>query len=108
MISGRSRAFIGHAMAGENAYLPPCLGRTEIDLDSEGQPQLATVEDSMSIMRGSTGIANATVGTGIVRGLMLADDYDRIHYLIERACRPCGFDLGNCAAMTSTTPRSAV
>ncbi|WP_180897629.1 FdhF/YdeP family oxidoreductase [Martelella soudanensis] len=116
-----------HTMPGENAYLLPCLGRTEIDLDSAGQPQLVTVEDSMSMVHGSAGInppadpelrseiaivagiADATVGSDIVDWPGLADDYDRIRDLIERTIpgfhdfnarvrRARGFDLGNSAA----------
>ncbi|WP_174801759.1 FdhF/YdeP family oxidoreductase [Martelella limonii] len=116
-----------HTMPGKNAYLLPCLGRTEIDLNGKKEPQLVTVEDSMSMVHGSAGInppageqlrseiaiiagiANATVGSAIVDWLALAEDYDRIRDLIERTIpgfhdfnnrvrKPRGFDLGNAAA----------
>ncbi|AMM84984.1 FdhF/YdeP family oxidoreductase [Martelella sp. AD-3] len=116
-----------HTMPGENAYLLPCLGRTEIDLNAKGEPQLVTVEDSMSMVHGSAGInppagqelrseiaiiagiAARTVGSAIVDWTALAEDYDRIRDLIEktipgfddfneRVRRPRGFDLGNAAA----------
>nr|WP_272210704.1 hypothetical protein [Marinicella sp. W31]MDC2876610.1 hypothetical protein [Marinicella sp. W31] len=116
-----------HTMPGENAYLLPCLGRTEIDLNARGEPQLVTVEDSMSMVHGSAGInapaspelrseiaivagiATATIGTQIVDWAALAQDYDRIRDLIgktipgfhdfnTRVREPRGFDLGNTAA----------
>ncbi|TCT40942.1 FdhF/YdeP family oxidoreductase [Martelella mediterranea] len=116
-----------HTMPGRNAYLLPCLGRTEIDLGPDGKPQLITVEDSMSMIHGSagintpagpqlrseiaivTGIAAATVGTDVVNWPALSANYDRIRDYIaktipgfsdfnKRVRQPRGFYLGNSAA----------
>lgn len=46
----------GHLVHGEVAYLLPCLGRIEIDLQSSG-PQTVSVEDSTSFMHASDGMA---------------------------------------------------
>ncbi len=116
-----------HLMPGEISYILPCLGRTEMDLNSAGNSQLVSVEDSMSMVHGSAGInrpasphllsevaiiagiAEATVGSGVVGWAALADDYDRIRDHIEatipgfddynvRLRKPRGFHLRNTAA----------
>ncbi len=116
-----------HLMPGEVSFILPCLGRTEMDLNSAGNTQLISVEDSMSMVHGSAGInrpasphllsevgiiagiAEATVGSGVVDWRELAQDYDRIRDLIEatipgfeayneRLRRPRGFHLRNTAA----------
>lgn len=116
-----------HLMPGETAFILPCLGRTEIDLNSQGQSQVVSVEDSMSIVHGSAGInrpasphllsevaivagiAEATVGSNVVSWASLADNYERIRSHIEatipgfadyntRLRKPRGFHLRNDAA----------
>lgn len=116
-----------HLMPGEVSFILPCLGRTEMDLAPNGNSQLISVEDSMSMVHGSAGInrpasphllsevaiiagiAEATVGSGIVRWSALAEDYDRIRDHIEatipgfadyntRLRKPRGFLLRNAAA----------
>ncbi|MDG4721365.1 MULTISPECIES: FdhF/YdeP family oxidoreductase [Thalassospira] len=116
-----------HLMPGETSFILPCLGRTEIDLNSQGQSQVVSVEDSMSMVHGSAGInrpasphllsevaiiagiAEATVGSNIVSWASLADDYERIRSHIEatipgfadyntRLRKPRGFHLRNDAA----------
>ena len=43
-----------HLVNGEVAYLLPCLGRTELDVQAGGE-QVVTVEDSLSCIHGSRG-----------------------------------------------------
>ncbi len=115
-----------HLVPGRDSFILPCLGRTEIDLNSKGVAQLVTVEDSMSMVHGSgginppaspylrseiaivAGIANATLGPWPVDWLALADDYDQIRELIARVLPdfhdynrrvrvPRGFHLRNAA-----------
>ena len=45
-----------HLVNGEVAYLLPCLGRTEQDIQESG-PQAVTMEDSLSMIHGSLGKA---------------------------------------------------
>jgi len=116
-----------HLVPGETSFILPCLGRTEVDRNSEGVAQIVTVEDSMSMVHGSgginkpaspwlrsevqivAGIAAATVGSDVVDWAVLADDNDRIRDLIarvipgfedynERVRKPRGFHLRNTAA----------
>ncbi|MEB3046127.1 FdhF/YdeP family oxidoreductase [Rhizobium mulingense] len=116
-----------HLMPGEAAFILPCLGRTEMDLNAAGNSQLVSVEDSMSMVHGSAGInrpasphllsevaiiagiAQATVGPSVVDWAELAEDYDRIRDHIEatipgfedynrRLRKPRGFYLRNAAA----------
>ncbi|MBB4292644.1 molybdopterin-dependent oxidoreductase alpha subunit [Rhizobium leguminosarum] len=116
-----------HLMPGEAAFILPCLGRTEMDLNEAGNSQLVSVEDSMSMVHGSAGInrpasphllsevaiiagmAKATVGSAVVDWAALADDYDLIRDHIEatipgfenynaRLRKPRGFHLRNAAA----------
>ncbi len=115
-----------HLVPGQDSFILPCLGRTEIDLNSKGVAQIVTVEDSMSMVHGSGGInapasahlrsevaiiagmAQATLGPQPVDWLELADDYDLIRDRIarvlpdfynfnERVRVPRGFHLRNSA-----------
>ncbi|UWF60748.1 FdhF/YdeP family oxidoreductase [Brucella sp. 2716] len=115
-----------HLVPGRDSFILPCLGRTEIDLNSKGVAQIVTVEDSMSMVHGSGGInqpaspllrsevaiiagmANATLGPKPVDWLALADDYDLIREHIARVLPdfhdynrrvrvPRGFHLRNAA-----------
>src|SRR5690606_32378754 len=115
-----------HLVLGQDSFILPCLGRTEIDLNSEGVAQIVTVEDSMSMVHGSGGInqpaspnlrseiaivagmANATLGPKPVDWLALADNYDLIRDHIARVLPdfydfnarvrvPRGFHLRNSA-----------
>ena len=117
-----------HLLPGAVSFILPCLGRTEIDRNSQGVSQIVTVEDSMSMVHGSGGInrpaspwlrsevqivagmAAATLGSQVVDWAALADDNDRIRDLIarvipgfenynERVRRPRGFHLRNAAAL---------
>ncbi|MFF2510063.1 FdhF/YdeP family oxidoreductase [Streptomyces sp. NPDC058086] len=92
-----------HVIAGEQALILPCLGRTEADLRPAG-PQLVTVEDSMSMVHLSRGrlkpasehllsevaiicrMARAALGEAgsQVPWENLESDYDRIRDRIER------------------------
>ena len=115
-----------HLAHGKEAYILPCLGRTEIDVQAGG-PQYLTVEDSMSMVHRSAGrlppatpqlrsepaivagIAAATLGTDPIDWPAYAADYSRIRDRIA-ACIPAfadynrrieapgGFYLGNSAA----------
>ncbi len=98
----------GHLVAGEEALILPCLGRTEMDVQS-GNVQYVTVEDSMGIVHASQGsLAPASDAllseTRIVARLAqatlaerqphidwsaLADDYDRIREHIGRVVPGC-------------------
>ena len=115
-----------HLVPGQDSFILPCLGRTEIDLNSKGVAQIVTVEDSMSMVHGSGGInapasphlrsevaiiagmAQATLGPQPVNWLELADDYDLIRDRIARVLPdfydfnkrvrvPRGFHLRNSA-----------
>ncbi|NWA01874.1 FdhF/YdeP family oxidoreductase [Pseudomonas gingeri] len=114
-----------HLTHGKEALILPCLGRTDIDLQTEG-PQAVTVEDSFSMVHASNGqlqplskqmrsepsiiagIAAATLGTHPVDWNWLVADYGRIRDLIadtipgfkdfnQRLELPGGFYLGNAA-----------
>ncbi|MDH6265363.1 molybdopterin-dependent oxidoreductase alpha subunit [Rhizobium sp. SG_E_25_P2] len=116
-----------HLTPGEISFILPCLGRTEMDLNSEGQSQLISVEDSMSMVHGSAGInrpasphlrsetaiiagiAAATVGADCIDWMALSENYDLIRDHIEatipgfddfnrRLRQPRGFHLRNSAA----------
>lgn len=117
----------GHLMPGKASYILPCLGRTEIDRNSKGDRQMITVEDSMSMVHGSSGInlpasdalrsevgiiagiAKATLGDDVVDWDTLADDHDKIRDMIARVLpafgdfnaqvrKPRGFWLRNPAS----------
>ncbi len=90
-----------HLLHGGEAWLLPCLGRTEMDEQATGR-QAVTVEDSMSMVHASrglnppaspqlksepaivAGIARAALGPGGVDWEGLVGDYDRIRDLIEQ------------------------
>ncbi|UAK23243.1 FdhF/YdeP family oxidoreductase [Sphingomonas nostoxanthinifaciens] len=92
-----------HLVNGQVAYLLPCLGRTELDLQ-DGKEQIVTVEDSLSCIHGSIGkhkpasehlrselaivcgIAAATLpGTNLnLHWAEWTKDYARVRALIER------------------------
>jgi molybdopterin-dependent oxidoreductase alpha subunit len=97
-----------HLVHGRQALILPCLGRSEVDLQSTG-PQAVTVEDSMSMVHLSEGmnapaskhllsepaivarLAAATLGAASkVPWLELIADYDRIRERIARVVE--GFD----------------
>ncbi len=115
-----------HLAHGKEALILPCLGRTDIDVQTEG-PQAVTVEDSFSMVHASNGqlqplskqmrsepsiiagIAAATLGTHPVDWNWVVADYSRIRELIadtipgfkdfnQRLENPGGFYLGNSAA----------
>jgi molybdopterin-dependent oxidoreductase alpha subunit len=90
-----------HLIHGRDALILPCLGRTEVDVQSTG-PQSITVEDSMSMVHASAGrnrpasehllsepaivagIARATLGPrSVVDWDGFIADYDRIRDAIE-------------------------
>ncbi|MCA1636523.1 MAG: FdhF/YdeP family oxidoreductase [Acidobacteria bacterium] len=97
-----------HLLTGAQALILPCLGRTERDLQAEGE-QFVSVENSMGVVHSSRGtlepasehllseptivarLARATLGArGGVEWERLAGDYDLIRDLIERVIP--GFD----------------
>ncbi len=117
-----------HLLPGRSAFILPCLGRTEIDKNSNGVTQIVTVEDSMSMVHGSgginrpaspelrsevriiAGIAKATLGSGVVDWDALADNNDKVRDMIARVLpifgdfnanvrKPRGFRLRNSAAL---------
>ena len=89
-----------HLLVGKQAFLLPCLGRTERDAQTTGE-QSVTVEDSMSMVHASrgrlmpaspqlrsepaivAGIAQATLPQSRVPWADLIADYDRIRAGIE-------------------------
>ncbi|MGF7160608.1 molybdopterin-dependent oxidoreductase alpha subunit [Rhodoligotrophos appendicifer] len=116
-----------HLVNGEVAYLLPCLGRSEEDVQASG-PQTVTMEDSLSCIHGSLGKAKPASDqllseVAIVAGLAKAtlapnpkvtwdawvEDYGTIRNLIEqtypdmfrdfngRLFTPGGFYRGNSA-----------
>ena len=115
-----------HVVTGDRALILPCLGRTEVDVQSSG-PQFVTTENSMGVVQMSRGslepaspellsetqivakLASATFEhRTTVDWEALAADYDRIRESIERvipgfdnyterAREPGGFYLPNAA-----------
>ncbi|WP_062268456.1 FdhF/YdeP family oxidoreductase [Endozoicomonas arenosclerae] len=114
-----------HLITGKESLILPCLGRTEMDLQTAGS-QSITVEDSFSMVHASGGVlepasdllksepeivagmAQATLGSHPVEWLELVKDYGRIRDLIEKVIpgftgfneqikQPGGFYLGNSA-----------
>ncbi len=89
-----------HLLVGKAAFILPCLGRTEQDMQEAG-PQSVTVEDSMSMVHASrgkltpasdqlrsepaivAGLAMATLPASKVDWRALIADYDRIRDKIE-------------------------
>ncbi|SAK62674.1 FdhF/YdeP family oxidoreductase [Caballeronia ptereochthonis] len=90
-----------HLLVAKETYLFPCLGRTELDVQTGGR-QSVTVEDSMSMVHASSGkltpaseflrsepaivagIARATLPNTKVPWMELIADYDKIRDLIEQ------------------------
>ncbi|NIE62971.1 FdhF/YdeP family oxidoreductase [Burkholderia sp. Ax-1719] len=90
-----------HLLVAKETYLFPCLGRTELDMQSSGR-QSVTVEDSMSMVHASAGklkpasdqlrsepaivagMARAAMPNSKVDWMDLVSDYDKIRELIER------------------------
>ncbi|WP_230351049.1 FdhF/YdeP family oxidoreductase [Lelliottia sp. WAP21] len=90
-----------HLLVGNETYIFPCLGRTELDMQRTGR-QSITVEDSMSMVHASSGklkpaspdllsepaivagMALATLPTTKIDWADLVGDYDRIRDLIEK------------------------
>lgn len=117
----------GHLITGGQALILPCLGRTEVDMQTSGA-QFVTTENSMAVVQASRGflrpaspqllsetaivaeLAQATLGSrSTVDWEALVGDYDRIRELIERVVpgfenynrrvrRPGGFHLPNAAS----------
>ncbi len=116
-----------HLFNGKTAYLLPCLGRSEEDLQAGG-PQTVTVEDSFSHIHGSlghrkpasehlkselaivAGIAMATLPAnpkvrwkewtgdyGLVRDLIAETYHAQFHDMNARMFEPGGFYRGNSA-----------
>jgi molybdopterin-dependent oxidoreductase alpha subunit len=92
----------GHLVTGQEALILPCLGRTEHDIQAEGE-QFVTVEDSMGVVHASRGVlppasplllsepaivanlAKATLGKrSTVPWDAFTANYDRIRDSIER------------------------
>ncbi|WP_321877297.1 FdhF/YdeP family oxidoreductase [Paraburkholderia bannensis] len=90
-----------HLLVAKETYLFPCLGRTELDMQSSGR-QSITVEDSMSMVHASAGklkpasdelrsepaivagMARAAMPNSKVDWMDLVSDYDKIRDLIEQ------------------------
>ncbi|WP_322011105.1 FdhF/YdeP family oxidoreductase [Paraburkholderia sp. J12] len=90
-----------HLLVSKETYLFPCLGRTELDMQTSGR-QSITVEDSMSMVHASAGklvpasehlrsepaivagMARATLPQSKLPWRELIADYDKIRDLIER------------------------
>ena len=116
-----------HLVNGKSAYLLPCLGRTEEDIQADG-PQTVTMEDTFSCIHGSiarrkpasehlrselaivAGLAKASlppnpkvkwddwVGDyGLVRHLIAETYPDEFHDFSARMFTPGGFYRGNAA-----------
>ncbi len=101
-----------HLIAGQQALILPCLGRTDRDLQKAGA-QLVSVENSMGVVHSSRGnleppsehllsepaivarLAAATLGSRTpgsrtnVDWLGLVEDYDRVRDLIARVVPGC-------------------
>ena len=99
-----------HLLTGRQSFILPCLGRTERDVQAEGE-QSVTVEDSMSMVHASSGklkpaspllrsepaiiagMAEATLPDSPTEWKRLIANYDRIRDLIEQTVS--GFDRYN-------------
>ncbi len=99
-----------HLITGKTGIILPCLGRTEIDLQSN-KAQFVSVENSMGIVHTSRGqlkpaskhllsepviiatLAEATLKDSQVPWKWLVEDYDRIRDIIEQTIP--GFDNYN-------------
>ncbi|MBV8331873.1 MAG: formate dehydrogenase, partial [Candidatus Eremiobacteraeota bacterium] len=117
-----------HLVHGLNAFILPCLARSDADRAPDGTPQALTIEDSMSVVQASRGMlvppsphlrseawivaqmARATLGgKSVVQWEALVEDYSRIREKIEevfpifqgynaRIAIPGGFRLSNTAS----------
>jgi len=116
-----------HLVSGELAYLLPCLGRSEEDVQASG-PQVVTIEDSLSCIHGSVGThkpasphlkSEVAIVAGIAKATLPPNskvkwdewvgDYGKVRDLIEatyptmfrdfnqRLFTPGGFHRGNSA-----------
>lgn len=112
-----------HVVTGAQALILPCLGRTDKDMQKEGE-QFVTCENSMGVVHTSQGIlnppsqqlksevrivaelANLTLPNSKVNYLLLSENYDRIRDAISRTIsgfenfnqkvrNPSGFYLPN-------------
>jgi len=112
-----------HLVTGEQALILPCLGRTDKDMQKEGE-QFVTCENSMGVVHTSQGIlnppseqlksevrivaelANHTLPNSKVNYLWMSENYDRIRDAISRTIpgfedfnqkvrNPSGFYLPN-------------
>jgi molybdopterin-dependent oxidoreductase alpha subunit len=112
-----------HVVTGAQALILPCLGRTDKDMQKEGE-QFVTCENSMGVVHTSQGIlnppsqllksevrivaelANYTLPNSKVNYLLLSENYDRIRDAISRTIsgfenfnqkvrNPSGFYLPN-------------
>jgi molybdopterin-dependent oxidoreductase alpha subunit len=91
-----------HLIAGKQALILPCLGRTEIDRQAHG-PQFVSTENSMAVVQASRGkldpasphlLSEPAIVAGLAKAVFsnrkttdwdgLVADYDRIRIHIER------------------------
>jgi molybdopterin-dependent oxidoreductase alpha subunit len=104
-----------HLVTGKTALILPCLGRTELDVQTKGK-QFVTVENSMGIVHRSTGgltpaspsllsepaivarLAEASLTDPHLDWLGLVEDYDAIRDLMEQSLH--GFDGYNTRVRT--------
>ena len=104
-----------HLVTGKTALILPCLGRTELDVQTKGK-QFVTVENSMGIVHRSTGgltpaspsllsepaivarLAEASLTDPHLDWLGLVEDYDAIRDLMEQCLH--GFDGYNSRVQT--------
>jgi molybdopterin-dependent oxidoreductase alpha subunit len=116
-----------HLITGREAYILPCLGRSEEDVGPDGALRAVTVEDSMSMVHASIGrntpaseqllsepaivarLARAALPESGIPWESYGEDYARVRDRIEevlpafrdfnaRIRTPGGFYLGNAAA----------
>src|SRR6516165_7842709 len=117
-----------HLVHGRNAFILPCLARSDADRAPDGTLQALTIEDSMSVVQASRGMlvppsphlrsepwivahmARATLGgKSVVQWEALVEDYSRIRDKIKavfpifqgynaRIAIPGGFRLSNSAS----------
>ena len=99
-----------HLVTGETALIFPCLGRTELDTQAQGD-QFVTVENSMGVVHQSlgnlaplsqklksepaivTGLAQALFPNSVIPWASFSQNYDRVRDRIEKVIP--GFDRYN-------------